>query len=151
MANTPTANLNIPKPTPGDINWDEEYFTLADTVDQIGNLFTMTVNALFVPEAGQISYEGFTPLEDLTLKAISLFAMQAPTGSDLTVDILKGGVAQSSIATLAAGTTFQKTTLLTPLEFLKTDRLGLQFVQVGSTDPGNGIITTLYFMKKALP
>lgn len=151
MANTPTANLNIPKPAPGDVNWDDEYFNLADAVDGIGNLFSMSVNALFVPEAGQIFYEGFVPAEDVTLKAISLFAMQAPAGSDLTVDVLKGGVAESSIATLAAGTTFQKTTFITPVNFLKTERLGLKFVQVGVTEPGNGIIATLYYMKKALP
>lgn len=151
MANTPTANLNIPKPAPGDINWDDEYFNLADAVDQIGNLFTMTVNALFLPEAGQIFYEGFVPAEDITLKAISLFAIQAAAGSDLTVDVLKDGVAQSSIATLAAAATFQKTTFLTPIQFLNTNRLGLKYVQVGATTPGNGIIATLYYMKKALP
>ena len=151
MANTPTTNLNIPKPAPGDVNWDDEYFKLADAVDQIGVLFTMSVNAVFVPEAGQVFYEGFIPLEDMTLKAISLFAMQAPTGQDLTVDVLKGGVAQSNVSTLAAGTTFQKTTFLSPIAFLKTERLGLKFVQVGSTDSGNGITATFYYMKKAVP
>lgn len=151
MANTPTTNLNIPKPGAGDVNWDDEYVSLADAVDQIGDLFSMTVNAIFIPEAGQVFYEGFIPLEDMTLKAISLFAMQAPTGADLTVDVLKAGVAESNVSTLAASATFQKTTFSTPIDFLKTERLGLKFVQVGSTDPGNGIITTLYFMKKALP
>ncbi len=151
MANTPTVNLNIPKPAPGDVNWDDEYFNLADAVDGIGNLFTMSVNALFVPEAGQVFYEGFVPAEDITLKAISLFAMQAPTGQDLTVDVLKDGVAEANISTLAAGAAFQKTTFLTPVEILKTERLGLKFVQVGSTEPGNGIIATLYYMKKSLP
>jgi hypothetical protein len=151
MANTLTANLNIPKPAPGDTNWDDEYFNLADAVDQIGNLFILTVNALFVPESGQVFYEGFIPAEDITLKAISVFAMQAPTGQDLTIDVLKGSVAEANIAILAAGATFQKTTFLTPIAILKTDRLGLKFVQVGSTAPGNGIMATLYFMKKALP
>jgi hypothetical protein len=151
MANTPTANLNIQKPGAGDINWDDEYFGMADAVDQIGNLLCMTVNALFVPEAGQVFYEGFVPAEDITLKAIGLFAMQAPTGADLTVDVLKDGVAEANIATLPATATFQKTTFATPIEILKTERLGLKFVQVGSTQPGNGIIATLYFMKKALP
>jgi hypothetical protein len=60
-------------------------------------------------------------------------------------------VAEANIAILAAGATFQKTTFLTPIAILKTDRLGLKFVQVGSTAPGNGIMATLYFMKKALP
>lgn len=151
MANIPTTNLSIPKPAPGDTNWDDEYFNLADAVDQIGNLFAMTVNAVFVPEAGQVFYDGFIPAEDITLKAIGLFAMQAPTGQDLTVDVLKGGVAEATIATLADGAAFQKNTFVTPVEFLKTDRLGLKFVQVGSTEPGNGIMATLYFMKKALP
>ena len=36
MANNPTVNFLIPKPEAGDLNWEDEYATLADTADTIG-------------------------------------------------------------------------------------------------------------------
>ena len=151
MANTFTPNLNIPKPAAGDVNWEDEYVKLADALDAVGNLFSLTVNAFFVPEAGQVFYEGFLPAEDITLKAISIFATQAPTGQDLTLDVLVDGVEQANLSTLADGATYQKTTFGTAIEISKSERLGLKFIQVGTTEPGNGMIATLYFMKKAVP
>jgi len=150
MANTFTPNLNIPKPAAGDVNWEDEYAKLADALDEVGNLFSLTVNALFVPEAAQVFYEGFIPAEDITLKAISIFAAQAPTGQALTIDVLVDGVEQANLSTLANGATFQKTTFVTAIEFSTAQRLGLKFIQVGTTEPGNGLIVTLYFMKKAV-
>lgn len=151
MANTFTPNLNIPKPAVGDVNWEDEYAKFADALDAVGNLFSLTVNALFVPEAGQVFYEGFLPAEDITLKAISIFATEAPTGQDLSLDVLIDGVEQANVSTLADGATYQKTTFGTAIEISKSERLGLKFIQVGTTQPGNGIIVTLYFMKKAVP
>ena len=39
MSNTFTTNLNLAVPSPGDLNWDDEYSSFNEAVDDLGNLF----------------------------------------------------------------------------------------------------------------
>ena len=150
MANTFTANLNLAKPSAGDLNWENEYTDFVEAVDDLGNLLTMNIpvpgNA--VDEA--IIFEGFAPQEDITVKAIGIFAKTAPTGAALQIDLLRDGSEVADLATLAPAATYEKTTLATPQNFLSTERLGLKIKQVGSTVAGADLIVTIYFQKKAI-
>jgi hypothetical protein len=66
---------------------------------------------------------------------IILSAREAPTGANLTIDLLKDGVEQSVVATLTAGSTYE-TTDITDTEFSVAERLGLITKSIGSTIEG---------------
>jgi len=151
MASTFTTNLNLEKSEAGSVDWKGAEDSVKEAIDDIGNLFLWSVSTLFVPEAGLTFYEGWIPQENITLKKIGIFAQTPPAGQALTVEVLKNGVAQPGSATLTAGLNWQNTVLPAALEFSGGERLGLRYSQVGSTDEGNGIQVTLYFMKQALP
>lgn len=151
MANTFTTNLNLAVPSAGDLNWDNEYSGFAEAMDNLGNLlcFTVTVSGLAVN--GMVFYEGFFPQENITIKAMGVFAQTAPTGLDMKVDILKNGTAQGNPGTLTDGIQFEKTVLGSSIGFLVSDRLGLKFTQVGSVVAGDKIVVTVYYQKEAIP
>ncbi len=151
MANTFTTNLNLAVPSAGDLNWENEYSDFAGAMDDLGNLFCFTVNAPDPAVNGVIFYDGFVPQENITVKAISLFAQIAPTGQDLKVDILKNGTDQINPGTLTVGSQFEKTVLGSSIGFLVSDRLGLKFTQVGSVVAGDKIVVTIYYQKEAIP
>ncbi len=148
MANTFTANLNLAIPAAGDLNWENEYSNFANAVDDIGNLFCFTVPVHDAAVNGTVFYDGYIPQEFITVRAIGVFARNAPTGQNLKVDILKNGTAQNNEAILTDGSQFEKTG--TSVSFSNTDRLGLKFTQVGSVIAGDKIVVTVYFQKKAI-
>ncbi len=151
MANTFTTNLNLAVPSAGDLNWENEYSDFSEAVDDLGNLFCFTVPVLDSAANGVIFYDGFVPQENITVKAIGLFAQTAPTGQDMKVDVLKNGRAQTNPGTLTDGSQFGKTVLGSSIGFLVSDRLGLKFTQVGSVVAGDKIVVTLYYPKEAIP
>lgn len=67
---------------------------------------------------------------------LQLNAQDAPTGAALLVDVIKGGIAQNKIATLAAAAKAQETIFGAPLAVAAGDVIQFQATQVGSTKPG---------------
>ena len=83
---------------------------------------------------------------DVKVTKIGIFARTAPTGADLKLDLLSGGVALSKVATLTAGQQYEETDI-SDNTYLTTDRFGLTFTQIGSTLPGTGISITVFYEK----
>jgi hypothetical protein len=65
------------------------------------------------------------------INKITLHAKTAPTGANLTVDILKDGAEQSKIATLTDGSTYEKTSITTEY-YSPLERFGLKIKSIGS-------------------
>ncbi len=151
MADIFTTNLNLAVPSAGDLNWENEYSDFSEAVDDLGNLFCFTVPALDSAVDGGIFYDGFVPQENITVKAIGLFAQTAPTGQDMKVDVLKNGMDQTNPGILTDGSQFEKTVLGSSIGFLVSDRLGLKFTRVGSVVAGDKIVVTIYYQKEAIP
>ncbi len=151
MANTFTTNLNIAVPSAGDLNWENEYSDFAVAVDNLGALFCFTVTVSDPAVNGVEFYDGFVPQENITVKAISIFAQTAPTGQDMKVDFLKNGTEQANPGILTNGNQFEKTNLSSSIGFLNSDRLGLKFTQVGSVVAGDKVVVTIYYQKEAIP
>ena len=145
-----TANLNLPIPEEGDTNWRALEASVKEAIDDVGNLLAVVIPAPFLAELNQVFYDGLAFQEDVTVKKISLYAITAPAGSDLKVDLLKDGVAQTRIATLTLATNFELTDIVN-LDYLSGERLGLKFTQVGSGEEGNGVSATIYYQKKSIP
>jgi len=150
MSNTFTTNLNLAVPSPGDLNWDDEYSSFNEAVDDLGNLLCFTVTVLDPAVNGTIFFDGFVPQENIMVKAIGLFAQTSPTGQSIKVDILKNGSAQNDPGILSDGSQFEKTVLVSSIGFLVTDRLGLKFTQVGSVVAGDKIVVTVFYQKEAI-
>ncbi|MZH03366.1 MAG: hypothetical protein F3745_08250 [Nitrospinae bacterium] len=150
MVNTFTSNLKIAVPSKGDLNWENEYSDFAQAVDDIGYLFCFTVTVSSPAVKGVVFYEGFVPQENITVKAVSIYAQNAPTGQDLKVDFLKNGADQNNPGILADGKQFEKTDLSSAIGYLKSDRMGLKFSQVGSNVSGDKIVVTVYYQKEAI-
>ena len=151
MGNTLTSNLNLSIPAAGDLNWDNEYSDLVEAVDDIGNLLVMNVPVVGNAVNEEIIFEGYVPQEDITVLAIGIFAKTAPTGANLTIDVLKDGAELGDLATLTDAATYEKTTLATAQDILKTERLGLKIKQIGSGVAGADLIVTIYYKKKSIP
>ena len=145
-----TANLNLPIPEEGNTNWRALEASVKEAIDDVGNLFAVVIPAPFLAELNQVFYDGLVFQEDVTVKKISLYAVTAPTGADLKVDLLKDGVPQARTATLTLATNFALTDIV-DLDYLAGNRLGLKFTQVGSVEEGNGVSATIYYQKKAIP
>jgi hypothetical protein len=150
MGNFFTTNLNLAVPSPGDLNWENEYSDFCEAVDDLGNLLCFTVNVSGPAVNGVIFYDGFFPQENITVNAMGLFAQTAPVGQDIKVDVIKNGIGENNPGTLTAGSQFEKTTLGFSIGFLSTDRLGFKFTQVGSVVAGDKIVVTIYFQKEAM-
>ena len=145
-----TANLNLPIPEEGNTNWRALEASVKEAIDDVGNLLAVVIPAPFLAELNQVFYDGLVFQEDVTVKKISLYAVTAPTGADLKVDLLKGGVAQARIATLTLATNFELTDIA-DLDYASGERLGIKFTQIGSGEEGNGVSATIYYQKKAIP
>ncbi len=146
-----TTNLNLPIPEEGNANWQALEASVKNALDDVGNLFAVVIPSPFLAESGKVFYDGLVFQEDVTVKKIGIYAVKAPTGQDLKVDLLKDGAAQTRIATLAASSNFVLTTLGTPLDYTAGERLGVKYTQIGTTEEGNGISVTVYYQKKAIP
>ncbi len=106
----------------------------------------VVIASLFEAQVDLIIYDGWVAQEDVTITKGSLFAGDAPVGSDMIVDILIDGVAQTRLLTLTDGQNHELTDI-TDLEVVAGERIGLKFTQAGSIDPGNAVIVTLYQVK----
>jgi hypothetical protein len=73
------------------------------------------------------------------LLGLQLNAQDAPVGADLLVDVVKGGVAQTKIATLTAGAKTQETIFGAPLVLATGDSIQFKPTQVGSTKAGTNL------------
>jgi len=92
----------------------------------------------------EVIIDGFYFDVGFTVDKISIFARTAPTGADLTVDVLKNGVEVGSIATLTNGSSYEKTILSIASSLLITDRFGLKIKTIGSTNAGHGLIISVH-------
>ena len=150
MANTFTTNLNLAIPSSGDLNWENEYSEFAEAVDDLGNLLCFTITNPGSATNGVVFYDGFVPQENISVKAVGLFAQTAPGGQDMKVDVLKNGTDQINPATLTDGSQYEKTILDSSISFMISDRLGLKFTQVGSVVAGDNVVVTIYYQKEAI-
>lgn len=75
---------------------------------------------------------------------ITLHARVAPTGANLTVDLVKNNVEASKIATLTDGSTYQRTDI-TDVSYDTTERFGLKIKSVGSTEAGQGLTVIVHY------
>jgi hypothetical protein len=96
-----------------------------------------------------IYYEGIIADEDTfydglefpaltTIEKIIITAREAPTGANLTIDLLKDGVEVGAVATLTAGSLYEETNI-TDVEYTTAERLGLITKSIGSIIEGSGI------------
>ena len=145
-----TTNLNLPIPEEGNANWQALEASVKNALDDVGNLFAVVIPSPFLAENGKVFYDGLVFPEDVTVKKISIYAVKAPAGQDLKVDLLKDGAAQTKVATLTAAANFELTTFGTPLDFTAGQRLGVKYTQTGTTEEGNGVTVTVYYQKKAI-
>lgn len=146
-----TTNLNLPIPEEGNSDWQALEASVKNAIDDVGNLFAVVIPSPFLAESGKVFFDGLVFQEDVTVKKISIYAVKAPAGQDLKVDLLKDGAPQTKIATLTAAANFELTALGVPLDYSAGQRLGLKYTQIGTTEEGNGITVTIYFQKKAIP
>jgi len=78
-----------------------------------------------------------------TIAQIQLHARTAPTGSALTVDLLKDGSEESRTTTLRDGGAYQTTNIVDD-SYTTSHRLGLTIKSIGSTLAGESILTILH-------
>lgn len=88
--------------------------------------------------------DGFHFSNGVSIEKITITSRVAPTGANLTIDLLKDGAEQSIISTLAAAATYEATSF-TPQHFLSTDRFGLKIKSVGSTESGQSLIVVVHY------
>jgi hypothetical protein len=137
------------------------------TASGIGKVKSLGV--LYYPDIGSIStsvsrrkyitfyYEGIAIDEDIivdgfyfdgsiAIDKMTIHARVAPSASNLTVDILKDGVEQSKIGTLTAGSTYERTTLAAPVQYITTDMLGLKIKTIGAaSNEGEGLNVIVHY------
>lgn len=80
----------------------------------------------------------------IIIKKIELHARTAPTGANLTIDILKNSVEQSNLATLTAGST-DEITNITDITFTSSDDFGLKIKSVGTTVAGEDLNIVIHY------
>lgn len=115
------------------------------TSAQLLSLLRTYASLVFFGEATDEQVFGFFkaahPVEVL---GVQISAQEAPTGADLTLDLVNaGGVEQTKIGTLAAAASFQETIFPTALALAAGDVVKAKFKTVGSGVAGNGITVTL--------
>ena len=88
------------------------------------------VDGVKLPSAGTVTKKG-------------IFAREAPTGADFTVDLLKDQAEQTRIATLADGAKKQLTDIA-DIAYTAAQEVGIRIKSVGSTAPGAEITVILY-------
>lgn len=89
----------------------------------------------------EIFFDGLLFPTDTIISSVSLSVREAPVGANLTIDILKGGIEQSKIITLTAGSTYETTNIAAT--FATTERFGLKVKSAGSSVEGSGVSIVL--------
>ena len=105
------------------------------------------------------SYEGLCQDEDtivdgfffnnsVTVDKITIMSRVAPTGANLTIDLLKDGAEQSKVATLTAASTGESTAITS--EYYSTaERFGLKIKSIGSTEPGQSLQVIVHYYDRS--
>lgn len=84
--------------------------------------------------------EGFHRVKSVgNMLGLQVNAQDAPTGADLIVEIVKGGVGTGKFATLAAASKSQETIFGAPLALAIGDIIQFRPTQIGSVKPGTNI------------
>lgn len=104
-------------------------------IDVINKFITYPIHGTFIDE--KVFINGIYFPASVTIKKIAIHSDAAPTGADVTIDILKNDVEQSRIATLTVGSKDQLTDI-TDISFGTSDKLGFKFKSVGTGEPGEG-------------
>lgn len=87
--------------------------------------------------------DGFYFDSPTTISQIGLFARTGPSGSALTVDLLKTGSEESRTTTLRNGGTYQLTNVIDD-SLSSSNRVGLRIKSIGSTTAGASILTVIH-------
>lgn len=93
----------------------------------------------------EVFIDGIYPNNRIGISHIAINARVAPTGGSLTIDLTVDGAEQSKIATLAAGSKYQKTTLSSVLQVATTEKIGLKIKSIGTIEPGQGLNVTIFY------
>jgi hypothetical protein len=91
-----------------------------------------------------IILDGFYFNNKVAIDNVTLHARVAPTGANLTVDLLDEGAEQSRVATLTDASIYEKT-VVTTRYYESTERFGLKIKQIGSTEAGQGLTVTIHY------
>lgn len=84
--------------------------------------------------------EGFWRVKaPCNLTGLQVSAQDAPTGANLLVEIVKGGVPTGKVATLTAGSKSEETIFGAPLVLAIGDSVQFRVTQVGSNKPGSNL------------
>ncbi|MCX6952993.1 MAG: hypothetical protein NTV51_12630 [Verrucomicrobia bacterium] len=148
----------------GTPNVDSEWFLVNYGVGTSGSGAPATQIVLSTP-AGPVNYvqpigqfggrigvnqtEGFWRVKAAcNLLGLQISAQDAPTGANLLVEVVKGGVASGKVATLTAAQKSEETVFGAPLALAIGDVVQFKVTQVGSTKAGSnldvkGIVTLL--------
>lgn len=115
---------------------------VSETLDAVVGAITWYIGGTLATGTGQ----GPILLAHCNLTIVEAYAVvrTAPTGTDLNIDINKGGVTIfSGTFTISAGATTGWTTSLSVTTLAKNDQLSLDIDQVGSTIPGADLTVVL--------
>lgn len=95
-------------------------------------------------------YDGYAAPIGLSLAHIELFSKDPHTGADLIIEALVDGSPFVSAATFTftdgVGNPSVKVAPANDADYTAGQRVGLRFTQIGSTNPGSGIILTLHMV-----
>jgi hypothetical protein len=88
--------------------------------------------------------DGFYFSNGVSIEKITIAARVAPTGANITVDMLRDGAEEGVISTLTAAATYEAT-IFTAQHFLSTERFGLKIKSIGSSEPGQSLIVVVHY------
>jgi hypothetical protein len=109
--------------------------------DSVNKIMSFTFQGTLIDEK---TIRGVYFPSAVTITKIGLHIEDAPAGAAVTVDILKGGVEQARIATLAAGAVDQETGLAV-ISFSSIEEFGIKIKSVGTIDPGAGLTVQVFY------
>jgi hypothetical protein len=92
--------------------------------------------------------DGFFFNNSVAVDKITIMARVAPTGANLTIDLLKDGAEQSKVATLTDAGIYEVTAITT--EYYAIDeRFGLKIKSIGSTEPGQSLVVVVHYYDRS--
>jgi len=111
-------------------------------IDVLNKVLTIPAFGTFIDE--KIIFNGFYFPAAITIKKIGLHLDTAPTGANITIDLLKDNVEQSRVATLIAGQRNQVTDI-TDIIYTATENFGIIIKSVGSVEAGEGGTVAIHY------
>lgn len=91
-----------------------------------------------LPYLGQV-VDGYRPVKKITVIRATIMAVAAPTGSAVQIELWKNGVTTNQILRLSLNKTYEETTLSSPVQFLTTDRIGLNVTTADTNGVAEGL------------